>query len=372
MSVIFKTHLYDVFLAQASKSTTSVHEIKFNFAGFKKLVIKTPAKSKKSFFFDYSTIYPHNLGSKHVTIKCYRKNAIGYRTLLATGQVSLFMLATGPSKYKLRLSLPTSVDKKISPPLYLSFTCEFVQFCPNCTISIRDYVDDKENTLAILLPNRTLVPFVLSVPSTKSILKTEHKIKLSLSTNDLEKCMVTTCPINILNNGLDNGLDISTKPRPLPTIASYLLENYDPKNLDVPVPQVARVGSQYSLIMTISEGPLYHQMSETSLATEEGVVGGHVMSNYPLPTEWVSTASAGFMTPIGYAMNLAHALVPWETMETLIHAHFHKLFVVTNTKGDNGEQRMLELKKRLERALIRARIRYRRDVLPGNDKFINM
>jgi hypothetical protein len=326
MKVFFKTLLHNVELMDENNEKYDA-EIKFNFAGFKKFKSSCSGNGANSWSFDYSTIYPHNLNLKILTIKCYRRNLLGYKRLIAENQVSLFMLATGPSKYKIMLK----------NKLTLSFTCEFTQLCKN----FKCIFDSDSKADFTLLDNGKYIPII------------DFTLELSKSVAELEKLMIV----------------LSTSSFPL-------LSGYSPKDMDkfVPLGTLGTLGPLGPLVplgirRCISHGPLYHQMSESSIATEDGVIQGELMTNYPTPLKWSKKSVIGLMNTLGGALSApGERSIPWGTMETLIHLYFNKLIMETNelTNLPNlpnlPNLANLNLKKRLNNALIRAKMQYHVDI----------
>lgn len=463
MSVTFRTHLHGVKLNSilsilsilSAGQTDETFVVKFNFAGFKKLIftvrniqqkqISKPKSnelselseligSKREFYFDYTTIYPHNLSSKLVTIKCYRKQFFG-NVLVATGSFDLLMLATGPSHHRLQLQLqqskkpttklstsapvPTTTITKTpvvpsfilapsSSPLPLSshprtgesktsstgssistaiitdsyptieFICDFDQLCPQFTCalyppSFSSRIELAEST-ALNLPSLSGVPELSGVPfakqkdgSWKFVTSSSSSKSSIFATSQLEK-------FTIAWRNDSSGNDSKTASTPFSPFS--LLKNYDPKRMDllVPLPQlistinIAR-SADSKWRMKITEGPLYHQMSPRSLASEQGVLFGHVMPHYPLPPTWSPGALLGFL-----ASPFHDASTQWAEVEQLIHAHYHKLFVAalsSQLSTSSSSSRPIvqvpqvrgidEIKKQLEISLVNAKVRWQID-----------
>ena len=192
------------------------------------------------FKFVYSTIYPHNLNSKILTIKCYKKNLFGHSTLLtAFNKLTLHMLATGPSKYEINLTDSTNAIGK------LSFVCEFIQLCPSFTIKV---VRPSDKMMCVVNDE------------TKDSQTFDGEIKLSGSVTELE------------NYSVSKSDDTEQKNKTLEWLRSKTSG------------QSRQLNEHFSWI--ISEGPLYHQMSKDSLANENGVVHGRVVLNYPTPLKY--------------------------------------------------------------------------------------
>lgn len=446
MSVAFRTHLHGVklnsilsILSAGKKEETFI--VKFNFAGFKKLIFvarNSLTKSqvgkdklsesseliggKREFHFDYTTIYPHNLSSKLVTIKCYRKQLFG-NTLIATASFDLLMLATGPSHQKLKLKLPTPTTTRTttttttttrnttaasSSPLPLSshprtsesksssstnnnstetigsptieFVCVFDQLCPRFTcvlyppsLSSRIIESKLSGSAESNLQNLLGVPELSGVPFAK---QKDGSWKFTTSSSSLTSSVLTTSQLEKFVIAWKNSADNKQSSSDLsaPFVSFSLLKNYDPKRMDllVPLPQLQLTLSTINIArsvdskignwrMKIIEGPLYHQMSPQSLANEQGVLFGHAMPHYPLPSTWAPEAQLGFL-----ASPFHDPSTQWTEIEQLIHAHYHKLFLAALSQSStpnvgsssSSSNSVDEIKKQLEVSLANAKVRW--------------
>jgi hypothetical protein len=403
--LFFKTQLYNISLKsfRLDEKKGEKYEIRFNFDKFKKLVKNVLSNDSSNqdnqvdkFIFDYWTLYPRDLNLKWMTIKCYKKNLLGLKkTLVATSEVDLFMLATGPTHYQLTL---TNVDdreenkekkeKKQEEKLQLSFICKFIQFCPDFSCKIEmiatDERDEKEEEKPHIILTKSMKKST-NEETKEKIFLVDNLVKLSLSVIDLENCiLVISDSIKIplmkdydpknLDQFVCDGLTNNTVCDGLTnnTVCDGPTMNID-KNTSVVKGKISRKVSR-----KVSKGPLYRQMESPSLATENGVVSGKIVPNYLLPNKWypISNGSNTGNNDISVVSYYRHAndyddddnfIIPWKTMELLIHQHFNKLFSDVNDNVKVGtekdkEREILQLKKKLNFAIIKAKIKYKIDI----------
>jgi hypothetical protein len=316
MSVIFKTHLSNISL---TTTPTEKYQVRFNFDGFKKLVCnnfsskETKTNNSDEFLFDYTTIYPHDLNLKWLTIKCYKKNLLT-RTLVATSRINLLFLATGPSKHVQELS--TNQGEKLT----LSFTCSFVQFCQGFSFSLKD---QQQKSLKFKMFNG------------KNNLEFDESITLSETVDNLEQYALV----------IEEAKEI---------IYSFpIMKDYNTNLIDLPRTILLDRGTLLTLV--ISRGPLYHQMSSDSFS-KNGVLTGKIFPGYPLPSILSPNSIIGF-TNVG-EKNIA----TWPTMEKLIHQHFSKLLMKETEENKDISEKIIKLKNDLNNTIIRAKIRYKIDI----------
>ena len=301
--------------APSRKGPSRTFELHFDFAGYKHLTTEaTTTKTGEpqlsaifaaNFHFDYSTIYPHSLQSKILLIKCFKKR--WYRKkLLATAQLSLHMLATGPSSYRLLLEN----KKKKQQQLTLHFICKFVQHCPlfSCVLGGAGNLGSLAN------------------------LGSEERVTLAKDVDELDR----------------HTIQYGEHSFPL-------LTDYNPNDQDkyLPITTLPRI------VRCISHGPIYHQMSESSVGTEQGVAYGQITRHYPIPNKWAKDAVVGFVQrPFPVQMS---DVLPWDDMETLIFLDYHKS-VQACCQGRSTKNLcdaiFLELKTRYRNILRRVKMRY--------------
>ncbi len=335
MAIVFQTNLSGIRLECDCKQGKL--DIKFNFAGFKKLIAesipvvstdtdheRSGVESSPTFSFGYSTIYSHNLSSKIVTIKLYSRNIVRYRTLVASGQFDLHTLASGPSNFRLKMTPATSTGSII-----LSFKCTFTQLCPTFNLSVDSKVSVVVRSSVSIVPPLTMCT---SSPLTTGTRVVEYKLPGAV--DDLELYSIrfgTSKPISVM-------------------------QDYDSTKID----QWMQVEGEDAKLK-ISQGPFYHQMSNDSLTDEKGVVKGRSVPGYPLPHRWSAPECViGVWLPYPVSTtalitNLsADRASQVEQICQLIHEHYARLIErMLATPGTTNLESVKEIKRKLTRALVR-------------------
>lgn len=344
--MFFKTLIRDIQITDSLKVYKNF-KLFINFAGFRKFWLNYNdccrssdhshnSSDSNTISFDYKTIYPKNLNVKYLHLKCFKVNKVGYKTNIGFGQVDLYTLATGPSKYKIILKNKKPESQHV---VTITFTCIFTEYCPclqyslsDCIIDITDNNSNSDNSNTVKIKNQNI--------------EFHAKTVLELDT--------IAIPLNV-----------SSELIYLSNLTLPIMINYNPKRQDqwisfthesnhfddcTKVVTKMRIGGQFRIV----NGPTFHQMSPLALATEEGVIFGHSMINYPMPNRYAKNCVVGLIIPrvdvrdFRDVSDKCHIVpkIPWNEMENLIHKHFHDLlkkhFETQNTRVTISLQKFKE------------------------------
>lgn len=296
--MIFNVEIKDIlFTYNGSNDTSSL--IKFNFASYKKFRFKT-SNPNNSARFIFETVYPQLLNSKILIIKCYKiiSTILGYKKLLHTIQLDLLTVATGSTKYK--FNLPGS-----HKDYELHFTCIFTQFCADLLLSV-DKPVNLHNTDA------TSECKIMHSPMEIKIIPME--IKISATVLELEKMYLLT----------------SGKKIPL-------MMNYNPSNL-------GKFVTMDPLNVRISNGPVYRQL-ENSLSSNDGILYGSAVANYPLESKCAAKCILGIFDPT-IPIHNKRPSANLKELKELLYEYYNDLIL----EEINGKKQ-LDLKTRLDNSI---------------------
>ena len=98
-------------------------------------------------------------------------------------------------------------------------------------------------------------------------------------------------------------------------------------------------------------------MSDASLGSNDGVVYGQMMYNYPLPPHCAPNALIGFMFNDGDEDNLT-PLISWTDMENLLHLYHHEQIQLWRKSLPRDFSVLEKINLKHTKNLCQAKIRY--------------
>jgi hypothetical protein len=356
--------------------TTNKHKylIKFDFAGFLKLEFNinnhnsTKAQKQKSSSkeFIYDTQYANNLDDKFMKIKCQRVKWLFFnrKTTISKYQIDLLSLATGSSKYVIRLA-----------NYNLTFNCIMTQLCPQLKhiITIRNLATDRNVFLKCKLIHNnsdndgsdgsdtsTLVPDTTGDFVNYIHLENQNTFELTLSNKSVLDLESYIFQLEIIDRDKSEALSIYYSKK--------LMEDYDPKNsnnkyLKMKFHKTKLEKDIIDIYESFEKGPIYRQMSTLSCATEEGVIYGHVLNDrYPLPLKWAKFANLSIKNLGDNSIddNDKESNSKYIKIVELLHLYFNDKIQKLEYENDKEKfiKKYMEYNKKLKQCIDRVKIRF--------------